>query len=109
KRAVTPARKKSPAAARLVLQADCTLRQAASLKSSLLALKPGAQGATLDGSAVQRIDTAGLQLLAAFAQGEARAGRPLAWAGVSPLLQDAGRVLGLTAVLSLPAGADAAP
>ncbi|HWL64192.1 MAG TPA: STAS domain-containing protein [Steroidobacteraceae bacterium] len=98
-----------PRRASVKLQADCTLRQATSLKSSLLGLKPGAQGATLDGSAVQRIDTAGLQLLAAFAQGEAKAGRPLAWAGASPVLQDAGRRLGLAAVLSLPAGADAPP
>ncbi|MDQ2641633.1 MAG: STAS domain-containing protein [Pseudomonadota bacterium] len=109
KRAATPAGKNPPAAARLVLQADCTLRQATTLKTSLLELQPGAQGATLDGSAVQRIDTAGLQLLAAFAQGETKAGRPLAWSGASPVLREASSRLGLAAVLSLPAGTDARP
>ncbi len=109
KRAASPAGKKSPAAARLVLPADCTLRQATALQSSLLALQPGPQGATLDGAAVQRVDTAGLQLLAAFAQDEAKAGRTLAWSGASQVLREAGARLGLLAVLSLPAGADAPP
>ena len=109
KRAATPAGKNPLAAARLVLQADCTLRQAAALKSSLLALQPGPQGATLDGVAVQRIDTAGLQLLAAFAQREAKAGRALGWSGASQVLREAGTRLGLLAVLSLPAGADTQP
>ncbi len=109
KRAATPAGRKPRAAKPLLLQADCTLRQAAALKSSLLAFKPEPAGAILDGSAVQRIDTAGLQLLVAFAQREARAGRTLAWTSASPVLRDAGERLGLADVLSLPAGAGTSP
>lgn len=107
KRAAAPAKNQGEAVARLVLQADCTLREAAALKSRLLELLPGPQGATLEGGGVQRIDTAGLQLLAAFAQRERAAGRPLAWASASEVLRDAGNRLGLAAVLSLPCGADA--
>lgn len=107
KRAVIPSKKPGEAAARLVLQADCTLREAAALKARLLELAPGPQGATLEGGGVQRIDTAALQLLAAFAQREKAAGRPLAWASASGVLRDAGNRLGLAAVLSLPPGADA--
>jgi phospholipid transport system transporter-binding protein len=93
----------------LLLQADCTLRQAAALKTSLLGHEADPRGAILDGSAVQRIDTAGLQLLVAFAQRQARAGRPLSWAAASPVLCEAGRRLGLAAVLSLPATQEAVP
>jgi phospholipid transport system transporter-binding protein len=105
----TPATKtdSTGAAARLVLQADCTLREATALKTSLLELQSGAQGALLEGGGVQRIDTAGLQLLAAFALREHAAGRPLAWASASAVLRDAGSRLGLAAVLCLPSGADA--
>ena len=105
-RAATPAGGNS-GALKLQLQADCTLRQAAALQSSLRAFDAGPHGAVLDGSAVQRIDTAGLQLLVAFARREAGAGRALSWAAASAVLRDAGARLGLAGVLALPAVEDA--
>jgi hypothetical protein len=107
KGAAIPVKKPGEAATRLALQADCTLREAGALKARLLELVPGPQGATLEGGGVERIDTAALQLLAAFALREKAAGRPLAWASASGVLRDAGNRLGLAAVLCLPAGADA--
>jgi phospholipid transport system transporter-binding protein len=101
-RVALPARKR-PAAASLILGADCTLREAGNLKSRLLAAEPGSNGVTLDGRAVERIDTAGLQLLVAFARREAASGRPVAWVSASDELLGASARLGLLEVLGLPA------
>src|SRR5579883_1855516 len=52
----------------LVLPAECTLADAESLKLKLAALLQDVSPVTLDVSGVRRIDTASLQLLAAFAR-----------------------------------------
>lgn len=92
----------------LLLEASCTLADAEALKSRLLgagSCSAAAAGLPLivDGSAVVRVDTAGLQLLVAFAVREAGAGRRLAWKAVSPELLRASRQLGLVDVLGLAA------
>jgi ABC-type transporter Mla MlaB component len=91
----------SDTATHLVLGATCTLREAAALHSQLLATTTGDATVTIDGSAVQRIDASGLQLLAALAQHEAGAGRRLEWQAASPELLDAAGRLGLTGILEL--------
>lgn len=64
------------------------------------------QGATrvrplvLDGTAVQRVDTAGLQLLCAAV---AAVDGDIRWAGVSAVLRDSARVLGLESAIGLAA------
>ncbi len=65
---------------------------------------------TLDVTRVTRIDTAGLQLLAAFVRERAMHDRPVHWRGESAALSMAAQLLGLSAVLgsgvqSLPGGA----
>ena len=95
------ARQATPA--RLCLGADCTLREAASLKSLLLSTVSPTDHVILEGGAVERIDTAALQLLVAFARREAQAGRRLVWDSASAELRVAGERLGVLEALSLPA------
>ena len=57
----------------------------------------------LDGSAVDRIDTAALQLLVVFQREVRQRGNQLNWAGVSAPLHDAASQLGLAQALELPA------
>jgi anti-anti-sigma regulatory factor len=94
------------AARPLVLGADCTLAESAALKSRLLEVGTGGRVAmgfplVIDGRAVARIDTAGLQLLVAFAQRQGLSGRRLVWSGVSAELLRASRQLGLVEALGL--------
>jgi anti-anti-sigma regulatory factor len=55
----------------------------------------------VDGSAVERIDTAGLQLLVAFARRQKEAGRRLHWEAASPALLSGSARLGLNEALGL--------
>jgi phospholipid transport system transporter-binding protein len=57
----------------------------------------------LDGSAVERIDTAALQLLVVFQREVQKRGNQMNWAGVSAPLHDAAGQLGVTQILALPA------
>jgi phospholipid transport system transporter-binding protein len=57
----------------------------------------------LDGSAVDRVDTAALQLLVVFQREVQKRGQQMNWAGVSAPLHDAASQLGLAQVLALPA------
>jgi phospholipid transport system transporter-binding protein len=114
---VAVAVKKSPARrvarratpAKLTLAADCTLREAAGLKSRLLSTVSPTDQVILEGGAVERIDAAALQLLVAFARREAAAGRRLVWDSASSELIGASARLGLLDVLSLPAPPEGSP
>jgi anti-anti-sigma regulatory factor len=57
----------------------------------------------LDGAAVSRVDTAGLQLLVAAIASARAAGVATEWQATSPALIDGARQLGVGALLSLPA------
>jgi phospholipid transport system transporter-binding protein len=87
--------------ATLVLAADCTVVQADTLKSELVRRVAQPRPVALDVSALQRIDTAGLQLLAAFVRDRRTAGRAVAWHGRSPALEAAAGLLGLNDMLEL--------
>ena len=56
----------------------------------------------IDSAALRQIDTAGLQLLAAFAVEIRRQGAPLVWPKPAPILCDAASVLGMARMLDLP-------
>ena len=88
-----------PAACRLGAKLD--LGAASELRNLLLAILAESGPVTLDGSAVTSIDTACLQILCAFAREASDAGRPLTWAGASPVLVETTRRLGLAGVLVL--------
>jgi ABC-type transporter Mla MlaB component len=86
----------------LALAAECTVAEADALKGELARRLDESAPVTLDVSALQRIDTAGLQLLAAFIRDRRTAGRAVAWRGRAPALEAAAGLLGLTNMLELP-------
>jgi ABC-type transporter Mla MlaB component len=86
----------------LILAAECTVAGADTLKAQLARRLGESSPVTVDVSALQRIDTAGLQLLAAFVRDRRTAGRAVAWRGRAPALEAAAGLLGLCAMLELP-------
>jgi len=86
----------------LILAADCTVAEADALKSALAGRLDESEPVTVDVSALQRIDTAGLQLLAAFVRDRRTAGHTVAWRGRAPALEAAAGLLGLHHMLELP-------
>lgn len=90
---------------KVVLGASCTIHEAAALRSHLLAQAECAGPYEIDGSAVQQIDTAGLQLVVAFALDCLERGIHYLWTGRSPALDEAIRTLGVGALLESPGGA----
>jgi ABC-type transporter Mla MlaB component len=89
--------------ARLTLAAECMVSEATSLKERLAALLDEPQPVTLDVAALQRIDTAGLQVITAFVRERGASGRAVEWQGTAPVLTTAAQLLGLTSLLNLPA------
>ncbi len=85
----------------LVLQPECTLADAAELKSALCALLAHEATVTLDAASVERIDTAALQLLAAFVRDRRLAGLAVEWRAVSRAMHSAAQLLGMGSMLSL--------
>jgi phospholipid transport system transporter-binding protein len=100
-KATAPGRGESGARV-VALPTDFRLAELAAVKAELLeALE--APAVHLDGTAVERVDTAALQLLAAFRRESAARGQSAAWQGVSVVMRDAASLLGLAQVLELPA------
>lgn len=93
--------KSSPAGV-FVLSADCTVAESAALKSSLLEVLREPAPVTLDIASVQRIDTAGIQLIAAFVRERDSLGLQVEWRGAAPAFTSAARLLGVAAALRLP-------
>lgn len=60
-------------------------------------------GIALDGGGLDRVDGAGLQLLAAFAKHARDANIPVNWCAVSPCLEQSAHLCGLGSCLGLPA------
>jgi anti-anti-sigma regulatory factor len=86
--------------------AECTVADAGSLKTGLAKLLDEPQTVTLDISAVQRIDTAGLQVIASFLLERESHGRPVQWRGEAPAFTSAARLLGLGELLKLPTASE---
>ena len=86
----------------MTLVAECTAAAADSLKSDLARRLDEREAVVVDVSALQRIDTAGLQLLAAFVRDRRVAGRTVQWRGRAAALDTAAALLGLSAMLELP-------
>ena len=87
----------------LVLTAHCTLREAVAMKAQLLERLDTEGDVEIDAGVVEKIDTAGLQLLVAFSRQLNENNRALAWKSVTGELQGAAAQLGLVATLGLPA------
>ncbi|KJV27220.1 STAS domain-containing protein [Luteibacter yeojuensis] len=100
--------KKSPQdaiAAPLALEADLRIGAAPALRDTLLAALNAGAAVQLDGNAVAQVDTAALQVLAAFSRDARAASVPVAWLGASDTLRRGVTVLGLDALIELPAPA----
>jgi anti-anti-sigma regulatory factor len=85
----------------VVLSSNAGLRDASALKDSLVALLDQSEPVTIDARAVERIDTATLQLIAAFVHDRTVLKRGCIWWGASEALIDAVRVLGLGPALQI--------
>lgn len=95
----------NPAAGRLVLGPTCTIHEATALRSQLLALSAHPGPYELDGSGVAQIDTAGVQLVVAFALDCLERSIHYTWTARSPALEEAIRTLGVGALLESPGAA----
>jgi len=95
-----------PAAAhrgpQLALASNCAVKDSAGLKQSLCALLGEPATITLDVRALERIDTAAMQLLCAFARERAGKGYPTAWMGDVTIVREAAAILDVEPMLSLP-------
>ena len=89
------------------LASECTLADAEGLKLRLAKLLNSVTPVTLDVQAVQRIDTASMQLLAAFVRDRKAIGLQVGLTGESAVFTEATRLLGFGALLD-PAGSTAA-
>ena len=89
---------------RVVLGVSCTIHEAVALREHLLeqADLPGPY--VIEGGAVEQIDTAGVQLILAFALDCLERNVHYAWQSRSAALEDAIRVLGVGALLESPGG-----
>jgi phospholipid transport system transporter-binding protein len=83
----------------VVLPPRCTINEIAALQDCL---RTASVVATLDGSAVQRIDAAGAKLLIAFMRERRAAHGQIQWRGASAALSHAVIALGVANALNLP-------
>lgn len=96
----------APASVEIGLPADCRMAAQAALLAELLAALD-APATHIDGGAVERVDTAALQLLTLFRREATARGSAVSWRGASNVLCEAAGVLGLTRALDLPASVPA--
>lgn len=94
------------AARAIGLPADCRMAAVTALYGELRGALD-APATALDGRAVERVDTAALQLLTLFRREAAARGRTVSWLGASEVLREAAGTLGLSQALDLPAHAPA--
>lgn len=86
----------------VILPADCRIADLADVKQALQAALATGRVA-IDGSAVERVDTAALQLLLAAHRDAGKSSLPFIWQGASAALRDAAAMIGLAQTLELPA------
>jgi phospholipid transport system transporter-binding protein len=103
KSAPTAAAASTSQRAGLKLESTFTLRDANDMLFQLLAVDFGDSDVLIDGGAVERIDTAGLQMLIAFAKHHTTRGKNIRWTAVSPELLRSTRLLGIAEPLCLSA------
>lgn len=86
----------------VVLGAACTIHEAAAIKAHMLEQFSKAGPYELDGTAVERIDAAGVQLIVAFALDCLERNSGFFWKGKSEVLDHAVVVLGVGSLLESP-------
>ena len=91
----------------VALTSNCSVKDAISIRKSLCEFASAPDQVAIDGSAVERIDTAIVQLLVAFVRERLGSDRAVVWQSPSVALLDAARLLGVTDLLTLPRSAAA--
>ena len=86
----------------LLIGPDCTIREAGDLKQRLLQHLESPAPLFVDGSTVEKADTAGVQLLVAFSLDCMERGIAFGWPGRSAALNHAIKVLGVAPLLECP-------
>jgi ABC-type transporter Mla MlaB component len=92
-----------PVTGRVVLPAHCTIHGARALQAHLLEQLQLPGPCEIDGGAVQQVDTAGVQLVLAFALDCLERNLQYTWKSRSAALEEAIRVLNVGALLEYPA------
>ena len=87
---------------KVLLGASCTIEDVAQLRTDLSAHLAANRPIIIDASQLERIDTAGVQLLAAFAIDCLEQGIAFAWKQRPAVLEEAIRLLGLGALMESP-------
>jgi len=85
----------------IALASNCTVKDAVALKKTLVAVKDVAQAVIINASAVERVDTATLQLLCSFVRERVGKDREVTWREPSASIIQASKLLGLTELLCL--------
>ena len=88
---------------RVVLGISCTIQEAAAVRAHLLAQAAQPGPYEIDGASVEHVDTAGVQLIVAFALDCLERGVAYKWIGRSPTLEKAIDLLGVSPLLEYPA------
>jgi ABC-type transporter Mla MlaB component len=83
------------------LPAECVIASATALRDVLIERVGDAGTVQIDASSVQRIDTASLQVMAAFVRERRNDGLSFEWLGVPACLTEAATLLDLTNALGL--------
>jgi anti-anti-sigma regulatory factor len=85
----------------VALEAALGIRDARLLHEKLGSVLAAATAIVMDGSRVERLDAAAMQVLAGFVRTARERGLALTWQSSSPVLNQAARVLGLEPFLEL--------
>ena len=92
-----------PQATVISCAADLDISGARDLYSRLQSALAARQPVVLDATQVERVDTAGLQILCAFVRDAVASGMAVQWQQPSLALRNAARLLNVSACLTLPA------
>jgi ABC-type transporter Mla MlaB component len=103
-----PAQRKAETPIVVTLPGNCTVKDAAGLQQTLCKVAQETATVIVDVAALDRIDTATMQLLCAFVRDRAARNQKVAWNGTSRALGEASRLLGVSALLAFAKVADPA-
>ncbi len=85
----------------VALEAALGIRDARVLHERLNTVLAAATAIVIDGSRLERLDAAAMQVLAGFTRAARQRGLALTWHSPSPVLQQAARVLGFETILEM--------
>lgn len=95
----------APAVTPLDLGSSCTLTEVAALRASCIAALDAKAPPAIDGTQVERVDAAGVQVLVGFTIDCMERSINFSWVGRSPQLAHAIHLLGVDALLESPGAA----